>query len=269
MAFNKQNLTIVTNNVKAGVVPAVWFYYNESYDNLGVTDYFNEARMTVGDLILAQTGAGTGLKKLRVSAKSTDTFSATAVQFAVEEVQNMGIQTITSSTLYHEISNQKLFTNIVTSAANETDTFTTSATAGSYITFANDTITDGVKIRVSSATTLPAGLVAATDYYAVDSDTNRCRLSLTRGGASVAITDAGTGVHTATAQKNQMVLGAGYEGQRKIIKIKTDGGIDAEVIPENFKDGTIITMNDVNDAVELLYVDSKWQLIKNSGSTVS
>jgi hypothetical protein len=55
-------------------------------------------------------------------------------------------------------------------------------------------------VRVSSATTLPAGLSAATDYYVLTTpSTTTLTLSATNGGAVVAITGAGTGAHTITA----------------------------------------------------------------------
>jgi len=269
MAFNRDNLTIVTNNVKAGVVPSVWVYYNEDYDNVVATDYFAEGRMNVGDMLYVVGSPSNPFKQYRISAKSTDTQNATAVAFAAGTIQAAGFQTITIANLYHEASLGCVFTNVVTSAANQTDTFTTSATADNFVTFSADAIYDGIKIRVASATTLPAGLLAATDYFAVNSTGNKCRLSLTLGGAPVAITSAGTGVHTATAQGNQVLLLDGVEGQRKIIKLKTDGGADMVVYPVNFKDGTIITGGDVNDSVELLFVDSEWQLVKNYGVTVS
>ncbi len=270
MAFTKTNLSILTNNVKAGVVPSIWVYYNEAFDNVEATDFFNEARMTVGDLVIVMTEAVIGGQYYRVSAKSTDTFNATITKLAAQLLQAAGIETVTaSSVLYNEISTQTLLSLLVTSAANLTDTFTTSATADNFVTFANETIVDGINIRVSSATTLPAGLLAATDYYAVNSNGNKCRLSLTRGGAPVAITSAGTGVHTATAQKNQMYLADGYTGQRKIIKVKTDGGINAMIYIPNFKDGVTIEMGDANDSVELMFVDSEWQLLSNNGSTVA
>jgi hypothetical protein len=59
---------------------------------------------------------------------------------------------------------------------------------------------DGLRVRVTSTTTLPAGLVAATDYYVIqaDRDLGTFKLSLTLGGAAVDITDTGTGTHTVT-----------------------------------------------------------------------
>jgi hypothetical protein len=267
MAFNKENLSIAVNNMKAGSVPSVWVYYSDG-DAVYGANYFAEARLTIGDLIIVIPAGAVNGQVYRVSAKSSDGFTATVVPHALQIQVAEGLDAITATALYHDISTAVTTSLLVTSAANLAKTFTTSADAQGYITLAGD-IKDGVHVVLTTTTTLPAGLATSTNYYAVDSVGNKCRLSLTRGGASVAITGAGTGTHTATAQKNHFILADGYETQRKIIKVKTDGGIDAVILPGNLKDGTIITMGDVLDAVELLFADGNWQVVKNVGSVVS
>lgn len=54
---------------------------------------------------------------------------------------------------------------------------------------------NGRVVRVSSGTTLPAGLSANTDYYIIGAAGNTCKLSATSGGSAVDITDTGTGTH--------------------------------------------------------------------------
>jgi len=54
----------------------------------------------------------------------------------------------------------------------------------------------GDKVFVASSTTLPAGLSAATSYYVIEPTTNTFKLSAGENGASVDITDTGTGTHT-------------------------------------------------------------------------
>jgi hypothetical protein len=255
----------------------LWSYYNEDNDSVIAANYFDEARLTVGDLVMVYAqGAVEASRLYRVSAKSTDKFTATVSPHAAQLNQAGASEIVTANSLYNVISTGNVVTLLVTAAANEASTFTTSATAGNYITL-TEPIANGVHVILTTATTLPAGLEALTNYYAVDAggDTfygvspNKCRLSLSRGGAAVAITGAGTGAHTATVQKNYFTLADGYEGQRKIIKVKTDGGIDAVILPENLKDGTIITAGDANDAMELLFADSEWQIIKNLGVAAS
>ena len=267
MSFVKENLTIATNNAKAGSVPSVWVYYSEG-DAVYSADYFEEARLTVGDLIVVLSAEAVNGTVYRVEAKSTDGQTATVVPHVLQIQCAEGLDTVTATALYHDISLAVTTSLLVTSAANIAKTFTAIVAGESYITLSGD-IKDGVHLVLTTTDTLPAGLAGATNYYAVDADSNRCRLSLTRGGASVAITGAGTGVHTATAQKNFFILADGYETQRKIIKLKTDGTIDAVILPDNLKDGTIITMGDATDAVELMFADGTWQIIKNVGSAAS
>ena len=67
MAFVKENLTIMTNNVKAGVVPSVWIYYNADDDDLTTLGSIVERRMTVGDLVLNYKADYSTLSFYRVS----------------------------------------------------------------------------------------------------------------------------------------------------------------------------------------------------------
>lgn len=63
-------------------------------------------------------------------------------------------------------------------------------------------------------------------------------------------------------------LAAGAEGQYKFVKMKTDGG-DHTLTVTNLQGGTTITFNDAGDFVFLFYVDSKWNILTNSGCTVA
>lgn len=80
-------------------------------------------------------------------------------------------------------------------------TFTANA-ATDIITVTTHGASNGLKVQVSSTTTLPAGLSAVTDYfvYVVSPDTIKLATSLANldAGTFVNITDAGTGVHTIT-----------------------------------------------------------------------
>ena len=51
-------------------------------------------------------------------------------------------------------------------------------------------------LQFTTADTLPAGLSLTTDYYVRDVTTNTFKVSATKGGPVVDITDTGTGVHT-------------------------------------------------------------------------
>ena len=85
-----------------------------------------------------------------------------------------------------------LSTNILSVAftAAVTDIITTGSTAHGWNV--------GDKIRVSSSTTLPAGMSENTDYYVISvPSTVTLKVSTAPGGASINITDTGTGTHTA------------------------------------------------------------------------
>ena len=271
MSFTLTNLTIVTNNIKAGVKPAVWNYYNEDNDAVTASEYFETERLTVGDLINVDNGTNASIV-YRVSAKSTDTFKATVIELAAQQINAQAIELITFvAQIAVEASTDTLISHVVTSAANTSATFTagTAAVEGSYITLSK-TAVDGTYVVLTTATTLPSGLSLATAYYMINSSGTKCQLSLTHGGAAVTITDAGTGVHTATAQKNQVMIADGVEGQRKIIKVKTDGGVDAVVVPNNFLDvAGIETGADALDVLELIFSNGKWNVLNNEGFTGS
>ena len=86
---------------------------------------------------------------------------------------------------------------ILENPVQETDTFT--ADAGTeFITCATYNPFNGLKVRLTTTGTLPAGLALNTDYYTVASTGLTAQLSTTKGGSEVDITDAGTGTHTIT-----------------------------------------------------------------------
>lgn len=76
-----------------------------------------------------------------------------------------------------------------------TSTFTVDV-SGNLILSNDHRVNAGDQVIVSSSTTLPAGLSAATRYFARDVEDNSFALATTRHGPIVAITDAGTGTHS-------------------------------------------------------------------------
>ena len=51
MAYTQENLTLMNGNVKAGVVPAVYSYWNEAGDTVTGAGFFVDNRLNVGDQI--------------------------------------------------------------------------------------------------------------------------------------------------------------------------------------------------------------------------
>lgn len=86
--------------------------------------------------------------------------------------------------------------------------FTMSTTAAMTVTGHGWRVDD--KIRVSTATTLPSGLSANTDYYVVKVvDANTVNISATKGGTAITTASAGTGTHTAVL-KSRVIFARGF-----------------------------------------------------------
>lgn len=84
-----------------------------------------------------------------------------------------------------------------------TDVITVASNAEKWIT--------GRKVRISTTTTLPGGLVAATDYYVIRDSATAIRLASSLAnaiaGTAINITTAGTGTHTLTHTLTARALG--------------------------------------------------------------
>lgn len=88
-----------------------------------------------------------------------------------------------------------LFT--ATHAVASISTFTVNAATDVITVGAAHNLVVGDIVQVSSATTLPAGLAATTNYYVKTvPSTTTLTLSATSGGSTIDITDTGTGTHT-------------------------------------------------------------------------
>lgn len=102
------------------------------------------------------------------------------------------------------------------------DTFTVD-TASDRLTITSHDFADGQKVRVKSDGTLPSGLSAGTDYYVIFQDDNKIRLSATRGGSAVNITDTGTGTHTIQVELLLYTKSSMHTGKIGLSKRNTDG----------------------------------------------
>lgn len=70
MAFDRNKLTIIGNNLKAGETPAMWFYHNADDDTVTTAGYMDDNRINTGDVIMSLKGDSTVLTftKATVSA---------------------------------------------------------------------------------------------------------------------------------------------------------------------------------------------------------
>ena len=100
----------------------------------------------------------------------------------------------------------------------------TAATSDVITTASAHGLIAGDRVRVSSETTLPAGLSADTNYFVIsDSLTSTTlKVSATSGGSAVNVTDTGTGTHTLSRYEN--LNGVCYD---------TNGIVVASAIPND------------------------------------
>jgi len=106
-----------------------------------------------------------------------------------------------------------------TNTLGQSDTFTADASTD-IITFTStasipSNLLTGTRMRLTTTTTLPAGLATATDYYyiKVTDSTGKLATSYANAiaGTAINITDAGTGTHTATWLLPRYTNGAGVQ----------------------------------------------------------
>lgn len=51
MAFDRENLSVIVNNIKSGVVIKKWIYVNQASDDVTAASYFSDYRFVAGDVI--------------------------------------------------------------------------------------------------------------------------------------------------------------------------------------------------------------------------
>lgn len=106
-----------------------------------------------------------------------------------------------------------------TNTLGQSDTFTADAGTDTctYTSTANipSNILTGTRVRLTTTTTLPAGLATATDYYVIRLSDTTFRLATSYAnaiaGTQINITDAGTGTHTITWLLPRYTNGAGVQ----------------------------------------------------------
>ena len=90
----------------------------------------------------------------------------------------------------------------------------TAATTDICTATAHGLLTGDGPVRLTTTTTLPAGLALATDYYVIKLSANTFSLAASRtlayAGTAIDVTDTGTGTHTlsAASSKRPVVLGS-------------------------------------------------------------
>lgn len=137
------------------------------------------------------------------SAWSTAATSAPAILTLVDLVGFYRVTSVTTTTAQATTNTLSAFS-----------TFT--ADAGTDVcTHSNINLYPYTRVQVSTTTTLPAGLSAATNYYVIKVSDTECKFATSYAnavaGTAINITDAGTGTHTINTLLPRYTSGAGLQ----------------------------------------------------------
>jgi len=135
--------------------------------------------------------------------------AATAQPSVVTLIDVVGFYRVTTVTTTTE--------QATTNTLGQSDTFTADAGTDvcTWTSTANipSNVLTGTKVRLTTTTTLPAGLATATDYYVIKVTDSTFSLATSYAnavaGTAINITDAGTGTHTVTWLLPRYTNGAG------------------------------------------------------------
>jgi len=142
---------------------------------------------------------------------SAVTAAATVVPATLSLIDVIGFYRVTAVTTTTAQS--------TTNTLGQSDTFTADAstdvcTYTSTASFPSNILT-GTRVRLTTTTTLPAGLALATDYYVIRVSDSTFKLATSYAnaiaGTAINITDAGTGTHTVTWLLPRYTNGAGVQ----------------------------------------------------------
>jgi len=127
-----------------------------------------------------------------------------------------------------------------------TSAFTANATTDELTIDANSTLYTGQVVRVSSTTTLPAPLVAATDYWVIRTSATVIKLATSlanaHAGTAINITAAGTGTHTLTLTMANRALGETV-GEEAHVTIFAETAPHDHDVPANGTGSSAFTAN--------------------------
>lgn len=132
--------------------------------------------------------------------------AATTMPAVLMLIDLLGFYRVTSTTT----TTAQNLTNTMASFSNFT------ADAGTDLcTHTNINLFPYTRVRLTTTTTLPAGLATATDYYVIKVSDTTCKLATSYAnavaGTAINITDAGTGTHTINTILPRYTSGAGVQ----------------------------------------------------------
>jgi hypothetical protein len=174
--------------------------------NAGTNLTWQQVTDTTTNAASIQHGGNVSPNYKSIVNASAFTAAATTAPCILMLVDLLGFYRVTSVTT----TTAQATTNTLVAFSN----FTADASTD-IITHSNINLLNYSTIQVSSTTTLPAGLSAATNYYTIKVSDTTCKLATSYAnavaGTAINITDAGTGTHTINTLLPRYTDGAGVQ----------------------------------------------------------
>jgi len=139
---------------------------------------------------------------------------------------------------------------VVFTATNATNTF--NAVAHTFL--------NGDRVQLTTTGTLPTGSALATDYWVINKAANTYQLSATYGGGALAISNDGSGVHTATQIGEIDTLPATHIGDHVTLYFSSENDLRSSATIALDSSPTTFAAGDV--ARLLNYNGTNWRLIE-------
>lgn len=174
--------------------------------NTGTNLAFQPVTSSTANAACIQVGDNVSPDYKYIANASVFSAAATTAPSVLMLVDMVGFYRVTSVTT----TTAQATTNTLTAFS----TFT--ADAGTdVLTHSNINLKPYTRVQVSTTTTLPGGLSAATNYYVIQTSDTTCQLATSYAnavaGTAINITDAGTGVHTINTLLPRYTNGAGLK----------------------------------------------------------
>jgi hypothetical protein len=174
--------------------------------NTGSNLTFQKVSDTTANAAAIQHGGSVSPDHKHLVNASAFSAAATTMPSVAMLIDLLGFYRVTSVTT---ITSQAL-TNTISSFSD----FTADASTD-ILTHSNINLFRYTRVQVSTTTTLPSGLAAATDYYVIKVTDTEIKLATSYAnavaGTAIDITDAGTGTHTINTLLPRYTSGAGVQ----------------------------------------------------------
>ncbi len=223
----KRVVLSTTNTLPAGLSAERFYFVRDA-----TTDTF-KLSLTSGGTAIDLTDNGTGTHTFATAGTLTDYAAAALLQHlfkiatftvptnvyvglsqvdpaddgsGLDEPDGHGYARVQTNTWNAASGGASANTGVVNFAVVESDNGTVTVDAGTDVFTSNGHgLADDEAVVFTTTDTLPAGLSANTPYFVRDSTTNTFKVSATKGGSAVDVTDTGTGTHSWQASLGKIV----------------------------------------------------------------